>query len=350
MSFNGRIAFWVKENIGPTISDVQISHQFLQSIKAHQPDDDTRIQLYLQINDPAYIDPPAGASTQFRDDLHRFLSLAQKPPYKMRVHAFGGRPNWIDTDATGAYVEAETLANAVLNFNAATLKPTEQFKALHLDVEPHGCFNGLCSVDFAEGNNEVIWANFLGMFQRVLNIVGDLNVFADVPPWYYNSQVKNGVTAVDIEKVSVAPTATPLGDPVGYRLNELQGPTGKRVRIVLMSYRNTVDPATSSDGTLSRGIVGFSEQAIDYLNSKKKGWWLAVETQPVGGDVQTPKVTYGADNKTSEDLTDDINELHNRYALGGTEMDGITQGGLKGVAIHYWASFVQLPTGVPQTT
>lgn len=124
--------------------------------------------LYLQIN------------YNLKNDYYKkFIGDASKR--NISIQALDGSPNWV---AVNGEDFQKTFFNWLTRYQKSSLQ-NEQFKGVHLDVEPYE--NG----EYSSNTNLIIekYQEYLVMSKKISNKL-DLNLGIDIPFWFYGTQYK----------------------------------------------------------------------------------------------------------------------------------------------------------------
>ncbi|SEB52758.1 hypothetical protein [Paenibacillus sp. GP183] len=127
--------------------------------------------LYLQIDE----DIPAGIYSTF---------ISEAASRGIDVHALSGDPSWVLPEQSGKLYHFIDWVNTYNN----SVKPTERFNGIHLDVEPYVLPQWRSDPDTTIG----LWRDLVSGFVQQVRADTHLTVGADLPVWLNKVSIQDG--------------------------------------------------------------------------------------------------------------------------------------------------------------
>ncbi|WIV19182.1 hypothetical protein QPK24_23190 [Paenibacillus polygoni] len=222
-------------------------------------------------------------SSKVSNDTYRnFISSLQKEG--VEVYALDGAPDWGITD----HESKDQFLDWFHNYQADALSH-EQFKGIHLDIEPYLLENW-------DTNQEEIIYQYQTLLLQIGNFAENLNATlgVDIPFWFDEITYDNKYGQ-------------------GYLSQWLIQNTDETT---IMAYRNFAEG--------KNGIIDLSTQEVDWAEQENKNITIAVETE------KTPEEHVSFYNKNKHTLVSEIKHVQNHY-----------KGRIAGIAIHSFESMIE---------
>lgn len=240
-------------------------------------------------------------------EYERFIRRAHEMGVK--VEALDGSSDWVRRE--NHHIPISKI-NEVIAYNQS-VDAACRFDGIHHDNEPY-------TLPEWEENKADIAIAYLDLAKESAALArsAGLTYAVDIPFWY-DSVTETANTSYDGQIKSLAYHIIDLVDYVG-----------------IMAYRDT---ALGTDG-----IIYHTEDEVRYAAFSDKDLVIGVETYDVPDyEANPPKVTFYQEGE--EIMNREIGKVIGHYKSAYNKLSGIAAPGFKGIAIHYYDTYKDLPYG-----